>query len=660
MKLFFITLTTVVLLIAGISIPSSATTPAFNTSTPTARTSTAWTPVTGSPTVVRVVKGKTKRVALVGVPRTNVIAVQVSVRARCPAKAALRVSARGSSDTRAIKLRPRRTVNATVTLTPGRPHGWAIRTTCRTPIRVVVRTLSYQPSSTTPTPEPPVGTPTPGEETPAAGGEGPGTGLTAGARFDIGTPTLNNIWVDPVAGSDSATGLSRGQALRTVTAAWNRIPTGVLATGWRVQLVAGTYPEGTLPNYWENRSGTYTRPIVFNAVDGPGTAVFEDDINMYNTTYFYLIGVAINVDGDAFHCEVCSYILLSQTVLDGDRTPGGNRAHETVKVNQSDHIYVEDSTVSGADDNAIDFVAVAHGHIVGSRISDAGDWCAYVKGGSAYIRVEGNIISDCGTGGFTAGQGTGGEFMTAPWVTYEVFDVKVVNNIIHDTAGAGLGVNGGFNVLLAYNTVYRVGTRSHLLEVVYGLRSCDGDSSGCAAQISAGGWGTTGGGEVRIPNKNVYVYNNVLYNPPGFITGWQHFTVAGPFTQDSAFGVANPAAADDGLIMAGNVVSNGSGSMPVGVGDGSGCEADHPTCAETALRSTNMINGSVPDFVAPNTGDFRPVSNGWLASRAATPIPDFTWAGVLPVGVPSGVLSNAVPVTADGTARSGWGNPGAL
>jgi hypothetical protein len=78
----------------------------------------------------------------------------------------------------------------------------------------------------------------------------------------------------------------------------------------------------------------------------------------------------------------------------------------------------------------------------------------------AYLRVEPNLIYDCGTGGFTAGQGTGFQFMTPPWIQYEVYDVKIVNNLIRDTEGAGLGVNGGYNILIAYNTLVRVGSRS--------------------------------------------------------------------------------------------------------------------------------------------------------------------------------------------------------
>jgi hypothetical protein len=39
------------------------------------------------------------------------------------------------------------------------------------------------------------------------------------------------------------------------------------------------------------------------------------------------------------------------------------------------------------------------------------------------------------------------------------------------------GVNGGYNILMAYNTFYNVGSRSHTVEFVFGSRSCDNDQS---------------------------------------------------------------------------------------------------------------------------------------------------------------------------------------
>lgn len=55
---------------------------------------------------------------------------------------------------------------------------------------------------------------------------------------------------------------------------------------------------------------------------------------------------------------------------------------QSTQVNQVQGMYVEDSDISGAADNAIDFVAVQYGHICRTRIHKA-NWCVYAKGGQA-------------------------------------------------------------------------------------------------------------------------------------------------------------------------------------------------------------------------------------------------------------------------------------
>jgi nitrous oxidase accessory protein NosD len=157
-------------------------------------------------------------------------------------------------------------------------------------------------------------------------------------------------------------------------------------------------------------------------------------------------------------------------------------------------VYIENNNITSADDNNIDFVAVQYGHIQSNIIHNAGDWCMYTKGGSADIRIEGNEIYNCDVGGYVAGQGTGLEYMVTPWIHYEAYDIKFINNVIHDTQGAGNGCQWGYNILLAYNTLYHVGTISHAIEVVFGLRSCDGDplaATSRSANLALGGWGTT-------------------------------------------------------------------------------------------------------------------------------------------------------------------------
>jgi hypothetical protein len=484
----------------------------------------------------------------------------------------------------------------------------------------------------------------------------------ASTRYEIGTPDLADIFVDPRNGDDDASGTSRANALRTLDAAWRSIPAGApLRRGVRIQLLPGEYPESGIPNYWESRYGTFEHPIVLEATEGRGTAILRGDLNVFDVSHLYLVDVDVAPDppGDAFHCERCDHVLLRGVRLDG----GASReAHETLKVNQSQHVYVEDSHISGADDNAIDFVAVQRGHIVRSRIHDANDWCVYLKGGSAYFVVDANRIYDCGTGGFTAGQGTGLEFMTAPWLHYEASAVKFTNNVVYRTDGAGVGVNGGHDVLIAHNTLYRVGARSHLLEFVFGLRSCDGDAAACGALLAAGAWGTsiTGTEGEPIGNRNVFVYANVVANPTGTSSGYQHFAVYGPRAPAPGSNLAAPQRTDTNLRIRGNVVWNGGPGFPFGVGDDEGCAVSNPTCNPTQLATDNAINVLEPSFRDPEAGDFRPAAGSALFAVAALALPPFPGGDrPSPPLAPEGVLANAVLRDRSGALRGATATVGA-
>ncbi|MCB0321638.1 MAG: hypothetical protein KDD60_11990, partial [Bdellovibrionales bacterium] len=227
-------------------------------------------------------------------------------------------------------------------------------------------------------------------------------------------------------------------------------------------------------------------------------------------------------------------------------------------------------------------------------------------------------------GGITAGQGTGFEFMVDPYLRYEANYIKIVNNIIHDINGAALGVNGGYGILLANNTAYRTGERSHLLEIVYGERSCDGDTNICTQYQNAGGWGPKQiGSDFNQPigNTDVIVANNVFYNPSGFTTGSQHFAIYGP-RNASATGIPSPQKTDDGLLITGNIVWNGNNEMPVGVEDSEqGCQSGNPTCTLAQILADNSINTLEPDFINAAEEDFRPVASGQLAGVSGETIP---------------------------------------
>ena len=496
--------------------------------------------------------------------------------------------------------------------------------------------------------------------TPTSPGSGTGTPApTTVGRYDMGNPTLTTLYV-ATNGDDSNSGMNVNSPLRTLTAAWQKVPRGLLSgTGYRILLAPGTYPEASLPNYMDERHGTRDFPVIITA-DRAGTVTLAGDLNVYDVRYLYLINLRIVPDpaGDALHCELCEHLLVRDSELSG-----GNRvAQETIKINQSQYVYLEGNDISGAWDNAIDYVGVQYGHVLGNKIHNAGDWCQYAKGGSAYLRVEGNTYTNCGTGGFTAGQGTGFQFMSSPWLHYEAYDIRFVNNVVHNVEGAAVGAQGAFNVLFAHNTFYRIGSRSHVFEATAGLRSCDGQPGDagrerCQQYLDAGGWGTTvvddGSNAVRVPNRNVLVFNNIFYNPSSAPSQWQHFQIFGALSNPAGTNVPADARGDDGLIIRGNIIWNGPSNQPLGIEDGSACATSHPTCNPVLLVAQNSINLLEPQLIDAAAGNFQPMVGGNVYGFLAYSIPDFGW-GELPTTplIPAGGVSNAVANNYAGESRS--------
>jgi len=226
-----------------------------------------------------------------------------------------------------------------------------------------------------------------------------------------------------------------------------------------------------------------------------------------------------------------------------------------------------------------------------------------------------------------------------------------------------MGVNGGYNILMAYNTLYRVGKQSHVIEVALGIRGCDGDPARCNTNRAAGGWGMTKvGGEEPIPNRNIYIYNNLVYNPAGYQSQWQHFAIRGAGTPSSGSNIPAPARTDTNLHIRGNLIWNGPPSHPLGIEESNaGCQPSHPTCSAAQLRAQNTINTVQPALADANRANFHPTKGSNVFGVATFAIPDFSWsdAPTKPT-VPAGDPSNRVLMDRDGKTRTSSGPPGAF
>jgi hypothetical protein len=206
------------------------------------------------------------------------------------------------------------------------------------------------------------------------------------------------------------------------------------------------------------------------------------------------------------------------------------------------------------------------------------------------------------------------------------------------------------------------------MEFAFGGRSCDGQTGDagrerCETLRAAGGWGNSvvadGANYVRIPNRNVYVYNNIIYNPAGYQSEWQQFFVPAPFDDAATQADSNvplPALADDNLQIRGNVIWNGTPEHPLGIESDAGCGASNPTCNATQLRTENAINMVEPQFIAPVTGDYR---LGAMLEIPLFPIPEFPEAE-RPAGIPPSEMTNAVEIDYAGNQRTEATSAGAI
>lgn len=539
--------------------------------------------------------------------------------------------------------------------------------------------------------EPAVKTESPSPDAPAAQADPTVAPVVMEGDYQIGSPVYIDLYLSP-SGSDDAgnPGTDVGQPLRSLTEAWARLPVSTTSTGYRLNLLPGIYPCEPLPedvnnciNYYADRWGTYEYPIVIQAVNGQGSVTIRGGLNFNNIRYVYLLNLDMrgggplptNVSGNnLLHIERGDHVLLRGLSVLGPNCNNDtcNNLQEVLKVNQTQHLYVENSVIGGAWHSSVDYFVVQYGHFLNNEIHTAGQWCMYIKGGSAYLNIAGNEFHDCQLG-FQSGQSANLAVMRTPWFHYETYGIKFVNNLLHDIPGVGLSAAGAYNTLFAYNTLYRVGISTDpgypLVGMTFGERNCTPIDeipnviANCPLLVAAGAWGPAMEtiSLQAIPNRYVYVYNNLFYNPAPFQTLYTQFDIPGPITVPAGFqNIPSPTRADDNLVIAGNVIWNGPESHPLGVEDpGLGCEPTNPTCNLSQLIADNAIHTIEPAFINPGGGNYhlKPASLAALNGTAKL-IPDFIWDGFSP-SVPVGDLSNQVNMDRAGLPRLLPGVPGA-
>jgi hypothetical protein len=512
--------------------------------------------------------------------------------------------------------------------------------------------------------------------------------------YAVGSPVLTELYVDPINGNDANNGQSLTQAVRTLHAAFGLIPSGTLAsTGYRINLLDGDYPyDEAHSNYYDNKTGSYQYPIIVSGLTPSSSARIIGGMNLKGFAYLYLMNLTLWAGSEAgsqssnnvLHLEACNHVLLRKLLVQGDTSSPladtNNSIQEVLKINQAHHVFVEHCEFLGTFQTVVDYFAVQYGHIRNCKIHQSGGRGFYCKGGSAYLLVHANEVYNCREAGIQAGEGSNFPLMVPPWIHYEAYDIKIVNNRIHDIYGAGLTCAGGYNILMAYNTLCRIGldhpyfgASYGLVELVHGSRACypadelggaTGTKNRALELLAMGGWGTAVlyNSGYWIPNRKVFIYNNIFYNPSGYGTRYIQFIANGWITPPTGSNIPNPSYTDDSVVFKGNLVWNQTiepGEL-IGSNNGSvpGCQLS-TSCNPDSLLANNLINELEPQFEDPANNNFLPAAGGNLSLVTASVIPSFFWDAPTTPIVPTGTLTNDITMDCIGIGRALPAIPGA-
>ncbi|MEI8135333.1 MAG: right-handed parallel beta-helix repeat-containing protein [bacterium] len=498
--------------------------------------------------------------------------------------------------------------------------------------------------------------------------------------YDMGSPILKEVWVDPVHGLDiPGRGATRAKAYRTVKSAWASIPANVELTnnGFVIMLAPGKYYDpDNVPSELQSVWGTSENPVIFQAADDTSSVDFPA-IDITTCRYLYFLGINFAHTSGSFGDYVakfrkCDHVLLRNCKFLGADSLSSDTATSGIVVYQCPNFYVEKSEVSfiGGSDiikpsgNAIDVFASQYGHIKQSSIHDFASNGVVLRGGSAYYTIEENTLYYGGGSAVSLSIHdtlSGIDNMVIPWVHYNSYDVKCYNNIIHHTLGAGFYCGGGFNILFAFNTLYQTGLRSSLLYLTQARRGRAVDPDIAQEYLDSGAWGTTyrdlgdDSSSAPIPNKNIFIYNNIFVNTSDSTTLHPHLFISGPYMTPSVNAQCpRPALADENLQIRGNIISNGSPQKQLGLNSSSGCRESNPTCFEVELRTDNLINAAEQTFVGADFGNFRPEKGSTVFTIGkAVKIPNFDWTSI-PTSdhiEPAGNDTNAIPMDLDSNKR---------
>lgn len=246
-----------------------------------------------------------------------------------------------------------------------------------------------------------------------------------------------------------------GQPYATLSAA-----VAVVAPGDTILIHAGTYSGGL---FFADLKGNENQWITIRNAPG-ATVVFEGGSNAVQLTepaYLHLRGLVFqhqtgngfNLDDGGSYDTPAHHIVFEDCTF-RDMSASGN--NDLLKLSGLDYFEVRHCTFqNGATGGSgIDMVGCHHGLIEGNYFENLGSNSIQCKGGSEWVRIEGNFFRDGGQRTLNIGGSTGLQFFRPDTAHFEAANVQVFANIIVGS-WAPVAYVGAVNVTVANNTIYQ-------------------------------------------------------------------------------------------------------------------------------------------------------------------------------------------------------------
>ncbi len=246
-----------------------------------------------------------------------------------------------------------------------------------------------------------------------------------------------------------------GQAYASLPAA-----VAVVQPGDTILIHAGTYPGGL---QFSNLQGTASQWITIRNVPGE-TVVFEgggNAIQLSDPAYLRLEGLifqhqtgnGFNTDDGGSYATPAHHVVFDGCIFRDISATGNN---DLLKLSGLDSFVVRNCQFlnGAAGGSGADMVGCHSGVFANNYFENQGSNCIQAKGGTAWIRIEGNFFKDGGQRALNLGGSTGLQFFRPDTAHYEAAHLQVYANIFVGS-WAPIAYTGAVHVAVVNNTFYQ-------------------------------------------------------------------------------------------------------------------------------------------------------------------------------------------------------------